>query len=107
MAAIEDRKIHPTERSYTAHLMSGGTVKIGKKIVEEAHEVVEAAEEQGEDGRDHLTHEAADLVYHVFVMMAFRDVKLSAVERELAQRFGISGIDEKESRKKKKKPARK
>ena len=43
----------------------------------------------------HLIHEAADLVYHLFVMLGFRDIKLAEVEAELARRFGISGLDEK------------
>ena len=98
MAVIEDRKANPPERSYTSKLLAGGVAKIGSKISEEAGEVVEAAAEPGDAGRRHLTHEAADLIYHLFVMLAHRDVALADVEQELARRFGISGIDEKESR---------
>jgi len=98
MAIIEDRKVNPPERSYTTKLFSSGVPKIGEKIKEEADEVVEAAGEPGEDGRQHLIYEAGDLVYHLFVMLACRDVKLSEVESELARRFGVSGLDEKESR---------
>jgi phosphoribosyl-ATP pyrophosphohydrolase len=100
MAVIEERKTAPTEHSYTAHLLAGGVEKIGAKIHEEAREVVEAAREPGEEGRRHVTHEAADLIYHLFVMLAARDVPLSAVEALLAGRFGISGLDEKASRSK-------
>lgn len=74
---------------------------IGKKIVEEAAEVVEAAAELGEPGHHHLTHEAADLVYHLLVLLAWRGVGLEEVEAELARRFGISGLDEKASREQK------
>jgi len=41
----------------------------------------------------HLIHEAADLVYHLFVMLAYRGVKLADVEAELARRFGTSGLE--------------
>jgi phosphoribosyl-ATP pyrophosphohydrolase len=98
MAVIEQRKTTPSERSYTVKLLEAGVPKIGAKIQEEAAEVVEAAGEPGEDGQQHLAHEAADLIYHLFVMLAFRDVPLSAVEAVLAGRFGISGLDEKASR---------
>ncbi len=99
MSVIEDRKAHPPERSYTTSLFTGGVEKIGGKISEEAAEVIEAAGEAGEEGRQHLIHEAADLIYHLFVMTAHRDVRLAEIEAELARRFGISGLDEKASRK--------
>lgn len=98
MAVIRDRQAHPSEKSYTAALLAGGVDKIGRKIVEEAGEVVAAAAEPGDDGRRHLIHEAADLVYHLFVMLALRDVPLADVEAELARRFGMSGLEEKASR---------
>ncbi len=98
MAVIVDRKTNPTDRSYTHKLLAGGVPKIGAKIVEEAAEVVEAAGEEGEPGRLHLVHEAADLVYHLFVMLCHREISLIDVEAELARRFGISGLDEKASR---------
>jgi phosphoribosyl-ATP pyrophosphohydrolase len=98
MALVEDRKANPPPKSYTTTLFAGGVPKIGEKITEEAAEVVEAAGEPGDEGRAHLIHEAADLVYHLFVMLGFRDIKLSEVEAELARRFGISGLDEKAAR---------
>ncbi len=75
-----------------------GAAKIGAKIVEEAAEVVEAGDEDGAAGREHLVHEVADLVFHAAVLLGYRDVSWSAVEDELARRFGISGIAEKEGR---------
>lgn len=98
MAVVEDRKAHPSEKSYTHRLLSGGVAKIGEKISEEAAEVVEAAAEPGEEGRQHLVREAADLIYHLWVMLAHRDVRLTEVEAELARRFGIGGLEEKASR---------
>jgi phosphoribosyl-ATP pyrophosphohydrolase len=98
MSVIEDRKANPPEKSYTTRLFSGGVDKIGAKIMEESAEVVAAAHEPGEDGKAHTTGEAADVIYHLFVLLGYRDIPLSAVEAELARRFGISGLDEKASR---------
>lgn len=98
MGVIEDRKANPPAKSYTTTLFGGGVPKIGEKIREEAEEVIEAAGEPGEAGRSHLIQEAADLIYHLFVMLGHRNVKLTEVESVLAGRFGISGIDEKANR---------
>lgn len=98
MDVIRDRKRNPPPKSYTTSLFAGGTEKIGGKILEEAQEVVAAARESGQAGEAHLVHEAADLVFHLLVMLGHRDLEWPAVEQELARRFGISGIDEKASR---------
>lgn len=99
MATIEDRKVHPPARSYTSTLLSGGVERIGAKIMEEAEEVVEAARTaENESGRRHLIHEAADLIYHLLVMLGCCNVGLDQVETELSRRFGTSGLDEKDSR---------
>ena len=98
MAVIEDRKAHPSEKSYTARLLAGGLEKIGAKILEEAAEVVVAAAEPGDPGRTHTIREAADVVYHLFVLLGYRDIPLAELEAELARRFGISGLDEKAAR---------
>jgi phosphoribosyl-ATP pyrophosphohydrolase len=95
---IEDRRANPPEKSYTTSLFAGGVAKIASKISEEAAEVNEAALEDGDAGRQHLVEEAADLVYHLLVMLAHRDASFEDVEKVLAGRFGVSGIDEKESR---------
>jgi len=87
------------EKSYTAELLAGGVAKIGAKVTEEAAEVVEAAAESGEAGRAHTIAEAGDLVYHLLVLLASRGVEFAEVETELARRFGVSGIEEKASRK--------
>ena len=100
MATIEDRKANPPAKSYTTTLFNGGLQKIGEKITEEAAEVVEAAGEPDETGRMHLVREASDLIYHLFVMLAHRGVRLSEVETELDRRSGVSGLDEKASRSK-------
>lgn len=99
MSVLEDRKRQPKAGSYTNTLFAGGVAKIGQKVIEEAAESVSAAEEPGEEGRQHLIHEAADVIYHVFVLLAFRGVALSDVEAELNRRVGVSGLEEKASRK--------
>ena len=98
MSVIEDRRDNPPERSYTTTLFNGGVPKIGEKILEESQEVIEAAGETDSDAHQHVVHEAADLVYHLFVLLGHKEVKLAEVEAELAKRFGISGLDEKASR---------
>jgi phosphoribosyl-ATP pyrophosphohydrolase len=99
MGVIHQRKAcAPSEPSYVVTLMHGGLAKIGAKIVEEAAEVVEAGGEPGEAGRVHLIREVADLVFHTLVLLGYRDLDWADVESELARRFGISGIAEKQGR---------
>jgi phosphoribosyl-ATP pyrophosphohydrolase len=100
MIVILERRAQPSEKSYTCQLLAGGVEKIGRKIIEEAQEVVEAAGEAGEEGRQHLVREAADLVYHLLVLLAHREARLEEVEAELASRFGMSGLEEKATRSK-------
>ncbi len=99
MAVIQDRKTNPPPRSYTTQLFQGGVEAIGRKVAEEAAEVIAAAHTADDaEGRDHLAHEAADLIYHLFVMLGYCDVTLAEVEGKIAARFGISGLDEKAAR---------
>ena len=98
MSVLEDRKINPPPNSYTARLYAGGDAKIGSKITEEAHELVEAAGEIGEQGRRHMVYEASDVIYHLFVLLAHHNISLQEVETEIGRRFGQSGLDEKAQR---------
>lgn len=84
--------------SWTAKLLAGGAEKIGPKVTEEAGELVEAATETGDAGREHFIYEAGDLLYHLMVLCRWRGVELAEIEQELAKRFGTSGITEKASR---------
>jgi phosphoribosyl-ATP pyrophosphohydrolase len=97
---IAARAASPNEKSYTSQLLAGGVERIGAKIVEEAAEVVEAAGESGKAGREHFIREVGDLMYHMLVMMQLRNCKLADVEAELSRRFGVSGLEEKASRRK-------
>jgi phosphoribosyl-AMP cyclohydrolase / phosphoribosyl-ATP pyrophosphohydrolase len=77
------RKTHPVEGSYTAKLFAGGVDRIGKKIGEEATEVVIAAKNAD---RGELVWETADLLYHALVLLAERGVSLDEVGAELSRR---------------------
>lgn len=93
---ILSRKGVSPDSSYTAALLHKGVDKILKKVGEEATEVVIA----GKGGSDsELVYETADLLYHCLVLLAARDVPVSAVWTELQRRFGVSGIAEKAARK--------
>ena len=94
---IASRKGGDPEKSYTAKLFSRGRNKIAQKLGEEAVETVIAA--LGETP-DHVVSESADLLYHLLVLWADCGVTPAQVWGELAERQGISGVDEKKSRKK-------
>lgn len=93
---IEARRRASADTSYTRQLLDGGAEKCARKFGEEAVETVIAG--LTGDG-DALAAEAADVVYHLVVLLASRDVPWSAVEDLLAARMGLSGLDEKASRK--------
>jgi phosphoribosyl-ATP pyrophosphohydrolase/phosphoribosyl-AMP cyclohydrolase len=80
---IAERKAHPPEGSYTAKLFAGGVDRIGKKIGEEATEVVIAAKN---DDLGELVWETSDLLYHTLVLLAERGVSLDDIGTELARR---------------------
>ena len=92
---IAARKGGDAGRSYTAKLLAGGATVAGEKLTEEAGELVRAASAEADD---RVVAEAADLVYHMLVLLACRDVSLERVEDELARRFGVSGLAEKAAR---------
>lgn len=92
---VVSRKSDPPERSYTSRLLAGGVAKVGAKVTEEAGELVEAAAGEPDE---RVVSEAADLVYHMLVLLACRGLTLAQVEEELARRFGVSGLDEKAAR---------
>ena len=100
METLAERAETLPEGSYTTKLLTGGVEKIGKKIREEAEELIEAASEEGDQGRHHFVYEAGDLLYHMMVMLAWKGVSLNEVAAELARREGTSGLAEKASRKK-------
>jgi phosphoribosyl-ATP pyrophosphohydrolase len=94
-ATIAARKSADPESSWTAKLLAKGPEKCAEKFGEEA---VEAIIEAVKGDRAKLTAEAADVLYHLLVMLAARDVTLADVEAELSRREGTSGIAEKAAR---------
>ena len=87
-ATIESRRAdEAATESYTRKLLAQ-PAKIRKKVIEEAYEVNEAHQAlvDGRDSKDHLAHEAADLLYHLFVLLASADVTPSAVYAVLERR---------------------
>ena len=79
---LERKRVLP-DQSYTANLFRGGTDRIAKKIGEEAAEVIVAAKNQD---RVELVHEAADLLFHVHMLLVNEGVSLQEVVDELEKR---------------------
>lgn len=82
-AQLQDRRAHPSPESYTASLLAAGEDEIVKKIGEEAVEVILAAKGQGDQ---RVVEEAADLVYHLMVLLVSRDLTWTDIEAELDRR---------------------
>ncbi len=94
-SVIAARRGDDPARSYVAKLHARGTAKIAQKLGEEAVECVIAAMA---DDRDGLIGEAADLMFHLLVLLADRGIALDEVRAELTRRDGLSGIAEKAAR---------
>ncbi len=94
-AVIGARRGADPASSYTARLFAGGRANIAQKLGEEAVETIIAALAQD---REALIAEAADLVFHMLVLLADAGVSLDDVRAEIARREGVSGIDEKAAR---------
>ncbi len=95
MAVIATRRGADPDSSWTARLLSRGPDACAKKFGEES---VEAVIEAVKGDRDRLVSESADVLYHLLVMLASRDVPLQAVMDELARRQVTSGLAEKAAR---------
>lgn len=94
-ATIAARKGADPDTSWTAKLLAKGPNKCAEKFGEEA---IEAVIEAVKGDRARLTSEAADVLYHLLVMCAAREVSLAEIEAELARREGVSGLAEKAAR---------
>ncbi len=92
---ILERKNADPETSWTAKLLSKGENSILKKVVEEAGEFSFAVKD---DNEEEIIYEAADLTYHVLVALGYKNISPDRIKQELARRFGMSGIAEKNSR---------
>jgi|SRR6516164_7204426 phosphoribosyl-ATP pyrophosphohydrolase len=94
-ALIETRRRAASGQSYTAELLAGGPQRCAKKLGEEATETIIAALANDQAA---LTREAADLLYHLLVLLASRQVAFADVLAELGARLGTSGLAEKAAR---------
>ena len=92
---IENRKGGDEKNSYSAKLFARGPYKCAEKFGEEAIEAIIAA---AKNDPKNLTEEAADVLFHLLVMLSSRGVKWEDVLAELERREGTSGIVEKQSR---------
>ena len=93
---VQNRKQNPSEKSYVASLYAKGLDKILGKIGEEATEVAVA----GKGGEvDEVVSEVADLWFHTLVLLSYYDLPPEKIYAELERRFGLSGLEEKASRK--------
>jgi len=92
---IAQRKTADPKESYVASLFDKGNRKIAEKVGEEAIELVIAAVSQG---RDETVSEAADLIFHMLVMLHEKGIGFADIESELARREGLPGHEEKASR---------
>ncbi|MGD1887735.1 MAG: phosphoribosyl-ATP diphosphatase [Cohaesibacteraceae bacterium] len=92
---IAERAAAPVDKSYTASLSLAGMPKASQKLGEEAVETVIAAMEGDQSA---ITSEAADLIYHLLVVLRLADIPLDNVLAELARRTAQSGLEEKAAR---------
>ena len=92
---ILERKNDDPTKSYTAKLLQGKQNSMLKKIVEEAGEFTFAVKD---NDTEEIIYEGADLLYHCLVALASQNVSPDRIKQEIARRFGLSGIEEKNSR---------
>ena len=91
-----ERKSANPKSSYVASLYHKGENSILKKVVEEAGEFSFAIKD---DNKDDIIYEAADLLYHTLVALAYKNISPDLVKQEIKRRFNLSGIAEKNARK--------
>ena len=94
-ATLRERRSADPATSYVARLHAKGTAEIAQKLGEEAVETVIAALAENDAA---LTGEAADLVFHLLVLLDARGLRFADVVAELERREGVSGVTEKASR---------
>lgn len=87
-ATIEDRRRSPKVGSYTNYLMENGLDKILKSVGEEAVETIIAGKD---DGNEELVYEVSDLLYHLLVLLVYRNIGLDDIWQELLSRSSVSG----------------
>ena len=94
---IKKNKNQDPKISYTASLLKKGKVFCIKKFMEEARELATSSKYYN---KKNIVHEASDLLYHLLVLLEFKKVSITLIMKELKRRKKISGIQEKNNRKK-------
>ena len=94
---LKERKNADPSSSYVANLYAKGNEKIIQKVVEETDELIAEITEDIE--KNMVIHEAADLWFHVMVLLTNNEIDPTEVLKELESREGLSGIEEKKGRK--------
>lgn len=101
-SVLQSRKNADADSSYVASLYKKGLNKILEKVGEESVETIIASKEYqttpSDENRDDVIYEIADVWFHTMVTLAYFGIPVSCVTDELARRFGLSGIDEKNAR---------
>ncbi|RLI05348.1 phosphoribosyl-ATP diphosphatase [Candidatus Bathyarchaeota archaeon] len=80
---VQDRKTNPKPSSYVSSLIREGLEKILAKVEEESEELIEAARQ---DNPSEIIHEAVDLIFHVFVLLVSKNIKLEEILEEFRKR---------------------
>jgi|TARA_B100000925_G_scaffold8325_1_gene5924 phosphoribosyl-ATP pyrophosphohydrolase len=92
---IQGKTTESPNKSHTAKLLKKGTEKCAEKFGEEAIELIVASVKKK---KKEIIGEAADTLYHMFVLLRSKNISINEVLTELASREGISGIEEKRKR---------
>ena len=92
---IQRKTTESPNKSHTAKLLKKGTEKCAEKFGEEAIELIVASVKKK---KKEIIGEAADALYHMFVLLRSKNISINEVLTELASREGISGIEEKRKR---------
>ena len=92
---IQRKTTESPNKSHTAKLLKKGTEKCAEKFGEEAIELIVASVKKK---KKEIIGEAADTLYHMFVLLRSKNISINEVLSELASREGISGIEEKRKR---------
>ena len=92
LAVIQDRKEHPKKDSYVNTLLTSGQDRILKKIGEEAGELLIGSKN---NNPSEIVYEMTDLWFHTLVLLGYHNIPLEEIYRELAKRFGTSGLQKK------------
>lgn len=93
---LEKRKQEQSDLSYTASLFTDSPDKVLQKIGEETAEVIIASKS---GNNKEITHEITDLLFHLMVLLKYHGLAIDDIYKELQQRFGKSGLEEKRQRK--------